>query len=83
MNVLTVDTDRINEAIERYKLINNGVNPYIICSEETEKLIALQCRVFGTVDAIEKFKSNPKISYYRGVKVLRDDNLGLGCVEIR
>jgi hypothetical protein len=83
MNILTIDTDKLNEGIERYKITHNNREPYIICSEETEKFIASQCRIFGTAEAIEKFKSNPKLSYYCGVKLLRDNSLGLGSVEIR
>jgi hypothetical protein len=83
MNILTIDTNRINEGIDRFYMINRGKTPYVICSEETVKLIISKCSIIGSKEGIENFKNEGKIGAYCGCKILNDNSLKLGEVEIR
>lgn len=84
MNILNVDIKRINNGIDQYCAINSeNLMPYLICSEETEKLIISQCCVCGSKEGLERFNKEPKISAYCGCKILNDNSLKLGEIEIR
>lgn len=82
MNILTIDTNRINEGIDLFNANNRGKSPYVICSEETVKLIVSKCSILGSREGIEKFKNNGMVGAYCGCKILNDNSLKLGEVEI-
>lgn len=80
MNVLTIDFDKINDEVFRY---NRNSMPYIICSEETGKLIVSKCTIFASKEEIEEIKDKGMIAQFNGCKVLNDNSLKLGEVKIR
>jgi len=85
MNIIKVDTDKLFSGINEYQAKFN-ITPYIICNQSTIQLIASQFTVIGSKEDILKFKETEEtgmIASYKGYKVLEDESLRLGEVEIR
>ena len=82
MNIIKVDTDKLFSGINKYQAKFN-ITPYIICNHNTIQLIASQFTVIGSKEDILRFKETGMVASYKGYKVLEDESLELGEVEIR
>ncbi len=85
INILSIDTTKIINEINRIKgsLATLNKMPYIICSEDTEKLIISECIIFDSPADINNFKNKERISKFCGCKILIDNSLKLGEIDIR
>lgn len=71
------DQSKLNMAIEKYECFNNGASPYLVMSTSTSKLIcAYMLREMPT-------ENLGVLCRYGGNKVLIDDELEDGVIEIR
>ncbi len=71
------DQPKLNMAIEKYECFNNGESPYLVMSTNTSKLIcAYMLREIPT-------ENLGVLCRYGGNKVLIDDELENGIIEIR
>ena len=75
------DQPKLNMAIEKYECFNNGASPYLVMSTSTSKLIT-------TITCAWMLKEMPTenlgmLCRYGGRKVLIDDELEDGVIEIR
>lgn len=78
IDIFTLDTSDLCREIEvcgtRY-----GKNPYIICSSATLKLITSICGQ----DYTTGYEDTQRLHVFRGCKVLIDDSIKLGQVDVR
>jgi hypothetical protein len=92
MNILSVNLEKLNDEIDKFVSTNNR-SPYIICSEKTTDLMAYNVKLDSShfmcsSNYIERRnKELLDVNYvngvYVGVKILIDNSLKLGEVEVR
>ena len=79
VNIGIINTNMLNEKLYEFEKIYN-MKPYIICNKDTQESIAL---AVGFKPSDEKLKEQCLIATYSGHKVLTDNTLPFGTVEIR
>lgn len=80
MNIISYDISKIHKEIAIYKALHLNKSPYIICSEDTLRLI------LSIIDPEKIYiyaKDNTVVRTFIGCKVLEDNSLNLGEIEIR
>lgn len=83
MNILNVNIDKITEKIYEYTG-TKGEMPYIICSDDTEKVIIAKCYENRLTVRVDRYlKGRDTITQYYGCTILNDNSLKLGEVKIR
>lgn len=83
MNIIKIDLDQINKKIYEYIGVNSEM-PYIVCNDETEKIIISECyenRLTIRLDRFSKYRNT--ITQYYGCTILNDNSLKLGEVKIK
>ena len=80
INIVTYDVSKIHDAIFKYNALHFS-NPYIICSNDTKNLIASISNPENFYHFVDKNQS--AINTYLGCKMLEDNSLKLGKVEVR
>ena len=89
IKILHIDKHKLDYEIQLY-IAATGRNPYIICSEETEDIMIKALDYISSqaycdnITALKKNHPNEKlITMYCGCKLLIDNSLKLGEIEIR
>jgi hypothetical protein len=80
--IKTLDTDKLDNEIDKHISINNEINPYIFMSNETAEAILRQFDPMGLFDTKIKDKKG-HVATYTGYRVFIDDALQYGEIEIR
>lgn len=81
-NIFNIDIDfaELNDRIEEFSIVEN-VDPYLVMSKDTAKVIANQCCEFA-VDT-SSMKETGRLGKYKGYKILIDNDLSVGDVDVR
>lgn len=77
---IKIDFKELDNEIKEFVNTQNS-DPYLIMSKDTAKVITNQCCKFR-VD-LSNIKEYGRLRQYKGYKVLIDDDLSIGDVDIR
>jgi hypothetical protein len=83
VNILNIDLEQINKKIYEY-IGTNSEMPYIVCNDETEKIIIAKCYENRLIIRLDRYsKCRDTITQYYGCTILNDNSLKLGEIKIR